>query len=315
MLLRLKWIGLVLFLFLLLMEVLLSWVIGLNQRPLYQLDETIEYTLKANQQLTRFGNRYTVNEYHMRSEYFPNDYFNTDKLRIMVYGDSIINGGTKLDQSEITTSILQRKLIGKNVKAYVGNISAGSWGPENILEYVKKYGSYQADIAFIVLSSHDAFDVPSFTELGSQSHPVKHHYSSLYELFLKYIARGSRKQPSNKVFREKKLIKDHNENKKLTQLVLLLKQQVKKVYIIQHYTKDELAKNTAPVGHSIINRTCEITTIQCIDSKPLYLSLSELNDLYLDGLHLSQSGHLMLSSIIFKQIEVDSEQFNPTKTK
>jgi hypothetical protein len=31
------------------------------------------------------------------------------------------------------------------------------------------------------------FDVPTFTVLAEQSHPTKHHASSMYELYLKWL--------------------------------------------------------------------------------------------------------------------------------
>jgi len=289
-----KQIGLILLIILTVTELLLTLIIGVNQRPLYQADDTIEYLLQSNQQLTRFGNQYDVNEHHMRSAPFPDDYFGAGKLRIMVYGDSIINGGTKLDQNEIATSLLQKQLSEQQINAYVGNISAGSWGPENILEYIRKHGTYKADVAIVVLSSHDAFDVPTFTELGRQSHPIQHNNFSFYELYLKYIAKRSPFIASANVQQQKKAIQQNNENNKLTELILSLKKQVKTILIVQHYSMRELKKEALPLGHKIINKSCVLTKVICIDLLSAYSN--SVKNIYLDDLHLNTEGQRLLSS-------------------
>jgi len=231
----------------------------------------------------------------------------------MVYGDSIINGGTKLDQNEIVTSLLQKQLSKQKINAYVGNVSAGSWGPENILEYIKKDGTYEADVAIVVLSSHDAFDVPTFTEPGRQSHPIQHNNFSLYELYLKYIAKSSPLITPNNARQQKKAIQHSSENNKLTELILLLRKQVRNVFIVQHYSMRELEKETVPLGHKIINKSCELTGVNCINSYEFYQTKSKSNQLYLDGLHLSKSGHLVLSSILLKNIRLNLNQLRDIK--
>lgn len=120
---------------------------------------TIEYLFKPGQHGRRFFRRYDINAYGMRSpEVGPKRGF-----RLLVFGDSVINGGHGLDQSELATSLLPWETF---------NISAGSWGPPNQLAWLKTYGTFDADLVALVISSHDGTDVPDFRSLDPYTHPT-----------------------------------------------------------------------------------------------------------------------------------------------
>jgi hypothetical protein len=90
----------------------------------------------------------------MRSGDFPTQKSSRNEFRVMVFGDSVINGGAQTDQSQVCTSILERDLAVKlNRPVVVGNISAGAWGPLNHWRYVKSHGLFDADALVIVLTS------------------------------------------------------------------------------------------------------------------------------------------------------------------
>ena len=137
---------------------------GLGNPPLMQADPKMEYLYQPNQTTRRFGNFIHFNAYSMRSDDFPLKKSSPDELRILVIGDSVINGGAQTDQAQLATSIIQRELSQKlKRKVIVGNASASSWGPQNELEYLKQLpGLMDADILVIVESSHDVVDVPTF---------------------------------------------------------------------------------------------------------------------------------------------------------
>ena len=48
----------------------------------------------------------------------------------------------------------------------VANIAAGSWGPPNILAYLRRFSFFDADVVVIVLNSPDYADAPTFEPLG-----------------------------------------------------------------------------------------------------------------------------------------------------
>ena len=59
----------------------------------------------------------------MRSAEFPKHKQDPRKLRILVLGDSIINGGTLTDQDDLATELLRRDLIERLGRpVVVGNI-------------------------------------------------------------------------------------------------------------------------------------------------------------------------------------------------
>ena len=151
-------------------ELVARFAFGLGDPPLLMADPQIEYLFRPNQDCRRFGNRVHYNAYSMRSDDFPAGKTNPAELRVMVIGDSIINGGNTTDQANLATTLLGPMLSTQlNRPVVVGNISAGSWGPSNELAYVKKYGLFDADVVAIVVSSHDAADVPTFGPFAGET--------------------------------------------------------------------------------------------------------------------------------------------------
>ncbi|REA63107.1 hypothetical protein DSL64_05675 [Dyadobacter luteus] len=139
-------------------EVVLRKVYGFCNAPLYVNDPDFEYIYAPNQEVNRFGNIVKTNSLSMRSE----ELSESDSLIILLLGDSVINGGSLTTHDSIGTSMLEKrfqKTFGK--KTRVLNISAGSWGPDNIAAYLKKYGFFNAKVVGLVTSSHDAHDIMS----------------------------------------------------------------------------------------------------------------------------------------------------------
>jgi hypothetical protein len=175
---------------LLLAELVCRFGIGLGNPPLYQADAKMEYLLKPSKTYSRFHHRFAVNRYGMRADDFPPHKSSPNELRVLVVGDSIVYGGVLLDQSEIDTEILKRDLQ----KAFerpvvVGNASAKGWGPPNELEYLKRFGTLDADVVILELSSHDYADVPTFIPVVGTSvdFPDKTPPLALIDLFKTYL--------------------------------------------------------------------------------------------------------------------------------
>jgi hypothetical protein len=144
-------------------ELFCRFVVGLGDPPLYQADRTMEYLLQPSKTYRRFHHQIAVNRYGMRADDFPPQKSGSDELRVLVVGDSIVYGGVRIDQYDIATEILKRELqqrFGRRV--VVGNASAKSWGPPNELAYLKQFGTLDADVVILELSSHDYADAPSF---------------------------------------------------------------------------------------------------------------------------------------------------------
>lgn len=163
--------------------------LGLGDPPLSVADPEIEYLFKPGS-YHRFGNRMSVNEWHMRSDEFPAKKKNDSEFRVLVFGDSVVNGGALTDQTDLATELLRGKLtsrLGRPV--IVGNISAGSWGPTNMLAYARKFGFFQADAVVIVLNSMDIGDNPTGQPIVGvdPAFPSRRPMIALEELVCRYL--------------------------------------------------------------------------------------------------------------------------------
>src|SRR5688572_12999370 len=142
-----------------LVELALRKFFGLGDMLLFQADSSFEYIAQPNQDKTRFGNRILSNEYSMRSQPIKE----SDSCIVLGFGDSILNGGSLTEQDSLATAIVENRLQqgGSNAFRFL-NVSAGSWGPDNCAAYLKRYGSFNAKMIVLFVSSHDAHDMMTF---------------------------------------------------------------------------------------------------------------------------------------------------------
>ena len=159
-------------------ELGLRWVLGLGTPPLYVGDEKTGYRLKPNQSIRRFGNRIQINEYSMRGGGLAAP---GTTLRVLVLGDSIVNGNWWTDQQDTLTERLSLRLrkglpprvfeglvqdaeakqeAGRSRPIEVLNVSANSWGPRNELGYVEQFGVFNSQVLVLVINTDDFFSKP-----------------------------------------------------------------------------------------------------------------------------------------------------------
>ena len=77
-------------------------------------------------------------------------------------------------------------------RVIVGNIAPrGSWGPQNMLAYIRRHGFFDADVVVVMLSSHDYADVMGFTSgLGTDpDFPIRKPRLALREIATRYLPR------------------------------------------------------------------------------------------------------------------------------
>lgn len=164
---------------LMVLELICRFVFGFGDAPLFQADNSYEYIAQPNQHRYRFFCHYKTNSYSQRSEE-PD----STKKRILGLGDSVIYGGTWMDQDSLSTTLFTNE-----AGIQMLNISCGSWGPDNCAAYLRKHGTFGASAMFLVCSSHDAYDVMSFVPVVGvvDKYPNKQYVSGLWELIDRYL--------------------------------------------------------------------------------------------------------------------------------
>ncbi|MGF1569141.1 MAG: SGNH/GDSL hydrolase family protein [Nodosilinea sp.] len=153
-----------------LLELALRVKYGLGYPPLYVADARTGYRLAPNQRLRRRGHRIEINQYSMRGPAIT-PHRSIDTLRVLLLGDSIVNGGWWTDQSQLLSVIVEgalpTHLPEKFQRFEVLNASANSWGPRNELGYVRRFGTFEAQVVLLVLNTDDLFAIaPNAFELG-----------------------------------------------------------------------------------------------------------------------------------------------------
>lgn len=135
---------------------------GYHRLPVFVADERYEYMTAPNQDLHAGGVRFTTNDLGMRCAPVGAK----KRKRVLVVGDSVINGGLSSTQDSLATSIAER-----TTGAQVLNCSAPSWGPDNAAAFIGTHGLFYADLVIAVFSSHDAFDRMTFEPIVGH-HPA-----------------------------------------------------------------------------------------------------------------------------------------------
>jgi hypothetical protein len=175
-------------------EVFARFVLRLGDPPLYVADKEVEYLMVPSRRYERFyqdkplGKPFVseYNQWSMRSPEFGKAKGRSSERRVLVIGDSVVNGGPQCDQADLATTLLATDLATPERPAVVANIACGSWGPPNQLAYVRKFGTFEADVAVIVLNHEDASDVPTFAPLG-RDFPTRTPVLALEEALFRYV--------------------------------------------------------------------------------------------------------------------------------
>ncbi len=292
-------------------EIFTRYYLGLGTPPISITHSKIEYMYKPNQDVYRFGNHFVVNQYGMRTIPFSAEK-SGNEYRIMVFGDSVLNGGNLTDHSELATAKLRKDLsetLKQNI--VVGNISAGSWGPGNWLAYAKEYGFFEANIVVLVISSHDYADTPSFQALNKYTHPTEKPLSALIEGITRYLPRYlpqlSTGEVSDEPDRFEEKINEQNALKALDDLrnfLELAKNNVKTtILVLQHWEKAEIKKGLSDHGNQRIKEVCESLGIMCVSLEPYFRESMENGDNpYRDNIHPNQVGQQLIANAILENM-------------
>ena len=299
-------------------QLIAKYYLGFGTPPLYRLDSEIGYLLKPNQNLFRFGNHFITNEYGMRSENFPKHKKIKTELRILVVGDSVLNGGNFTDQNSLATTILQKHLTNKlNTKVTVANISTGGWNITNQYFYLLKNGFFNADIIYFILPNEKNRKIRKINNINPYFFPAHPPPFALYEIIFRYIPRIINSHFPD-LFTTVTISDStdieyysHSSNYYLNNTLKLAKENVKHVVVFQYYSKNDLLKKDDN-QLSELGKTCQQLSIHYISLKNVYQKdIKNAKNPYRDNfLHLSDSGMKMLANKLYK---VTIDFLNPQK--
>lgn len=283
-------------------EIALRLLFGFGNPPLYLADEAIGYLLAPNQRVRRFGNLITINQYSMRADDIEPSR-PADTLRVLLIGDSIVNGNWWTDQSEILSALIKNNLLqhSKQQDADVLNVSANSWGPRNELAYLQRFGIFEAQIVMLVINTDDLFGTrPSSLQVGNdRSYPAKKPLLAFLEL-----TNRLKKQPPIPGLKEIQAEKGDLIGKNLSAIA-----------DIKHYVEacgGTLLLAMTPLKREVLNgprdyeevarqRVDQLVAeqqIPYIDFLQTFQDKSNSDTLYRDHIHLSPVGNTLVAQLL-----------------
>ena len=263
---------------------------GFGDPPLYELDPRIEYYAKQGS-YRRHGNVVRVNAFGMRGNELR---ARTDQLRMLLIGDSIVFGTYRVGQAELISTFLEPELARLSGRAVeVLNLACSSWGPENQRAYLERFGTFDADIAVWVLSSHDAYDVPvpGFAGLLPQ-HPRMLALREVYDLYWQkqFQPPPPEGDPIERSLRASK------------QVVSLLQVQGIPLVVAHHWSSDELTRGMDPEGVRL-DQVFGALGVPVFSLKPTLVEAETRGENPLsDSLHLSPAGARAVGVVIAREL-------------
>lgn len=279
-------------------ELTLRFVFGFCDAVLYQSSPAYEYIAQPNQHRYRFFSHIDYNSYSQRSEE-PD----STKTIVLGLGDSVIFGGTMLDQDSIATT-----LFSKETGMQMLNISSGSWGPDNCAAYLKEKGTFDAKAMVLVCSSHDAFDVMSHVPVVGifSEYPERQYKLAIWELLDRYLlpmvkdwmGRTQLVDPDAQVVKggvaKKSLIFDPG----FDQLLQISKEKKIPFIIYLHPEVGEVMAQQYKEGGKLIMEWAEKHHVKLVKG----LDEDITTDMYRDVIHLNEKGQRNLANSLEKII-------------
>ena len=286
-----------------LLELILRYVFGFCDAVLYQSSPAYEYIAQPNQHRYRFFSHIDYNSYSQRS-----DEPDSTKTIVLGLGDSVIFGGTMLDQDSIATT-----LFSKETGMQMLNISSGSWGPDNCAAYLKEKGTFGAKAMVLVCSSHDAFDVMSHIPVVGiyPNYPDKQYKLAIWEVVDRYLMPRIKVYFSGKQLLDpdaqvvEKVKSDEGVAKKalnfdpgFDQLLQISEEKHIPFFIYLHPEVGEIMSRKYKEGGLMIMEWAKTHHIKLIDG----LNEGVIVDMYRDVIHLNEKGQRNLANSLKKMI-------------
>lgn len=285
--------------------------LGLGDPPLTIRHPEIDYLFVPGT-YQRFGNQIHYNAQSMRADEVSAKKEDPAEIRVLVMGDSVINGGALTDDSELATRIAQDALMERlQRRVWVGNVSAGSWGPGNLLAYVNRFGWFDADVVLFVLSSHDIFDVPKFKPHLGVDFPSERPLLATSELVVRYLPRYLPGFYNAGSALDAQHLDEHPNLKAGRHLLAELLRQAKanagSVAILHHSERSELTGAPAATALARLARyiyaEAHAADVEVIPLAPYLQRTSNPQSAYHDPIHINALGQRLYADAIICVVE------------
>ena len=285
------------FIFLISIEIILR-IVGFGNPLIYKNTKYNYYPLEKQNIRRLLGKRVVINDYGMRTKFnWENDKSNN---KIIFFGDSILFGGSYIDNNELFSDLLCKKYF-KN--SMCGNYGVNGYKLTNLINRIEDIDLSYYDRLIIVVSNSFDFGKSEFEDF-----PFYEKYDYLFlrstseiinHMLFKYKILD-RYHHSKLKIKDKKnyLVDQFSELQKLNSLLKKISN-TKKVNIFILPTLENL-NNSKKTNHFLND-----LKIKRIRSENLYniFKNSEYEKLYFNNAHLNEKGHDYLAKIIYDSIK------------
>lgn len=295
-------------------ELVLRYVFGFCDALLYRQSDKYEYIAQPNQDRHRFGAYIHYNSFSQR-----NGEPDSTKLRVLGLGDSVLFGGTWMDQDSLAST-----LFSDETGTQMLNISSGSWGPDNCAAYLKEKGTFGANAMILVCSSHDAYDVMTYVPVVGvvPTYPDRQYKLAWTELIDRYLVPRIRMMfgktevkldpdeqvVKNSEFKNTVRQKSSSFNNGFVQLLDISQKKNIPMAIYLHAENDEIsAGRYNEMGQKIIEWAAEHDV--CLIEG---LKAGETENMYHDKIHFNEAGQRFLAT---QMVELYKECLKQTVNK
>ncbi len=291
-------------------EASLRLILGFGNPPLYIADEKIGYLLAPDQKVRRMGNKIQINQYSMRSEVINPTKPNSN-LRILVLGDSIVNGGWWTDQQETIPALVENELVSSLSSSFpeieVLNASANSWGPRNELAYLERFGVLEAQVVILIINTDDLFaTAPTSIPVGrDRNYPRRKPPLATIELWEQVFTKqkpipemeqvraekGDRVGFNLEAIKQIKAIANQNNAQFILGMTPLLREM-----------QGAGSRDYELKARERLNKFADTEEILYIDFLPIFKEFPQPEFLYRDHIHLSSPGNSLVSEILSNRL-------------
>lgn len=296
-------------------EIILRFGLGLGNPPLVIPDEVMGYRFRENQNLRRFGNRLVYNQYSQRSEVITPEK-DPDTLRILMVGDSVLNGGNRKDQTETISELWEARIRENQPQVEILNASANSWGIGNQWGYLQQYGLFNSDVVVLQIGTHDLIQPTSTAESLPDTPPPRFALQEAWydyawprlqgKLFNSSSAPPTLDAAAASPNPEKRQEQQFRENlEALDAIASTVRAQ--DTYLFVLYTpnrQDVQPDGNKPLYKAEFFQHLEAANIAVVDSHEAWLQLPSetVESYFIDKVHLSVAGNDAIAQLLFQEL-------------